>query len=445
MLTVSEDSCLAWFVCMGAFLTLAGTSGIDNSFGIVINVIITHLNITTTRVSWIQSTHSTFMFLFAFVSSFLLKKYGLRIIILSGTIICCTSYIICAFFKNYPVLILLYGIAGGVGSGLLYTAGNIACFKYFKKFQTLASGIAMSGTGFGMIIVSLSCSFAVLNFGYTGYFITLSIISSLSSLFALFVFPIRMDNEDSNVEEKSSPTISGSKKDERVSMKTCEKKKYGSVIDESVSMKKCEQKTNSQKDEVKKVLMLMKDKRLLCYCLVQVFFELAYYIPMDFLPDMMNDNGISKQQANTIISIFGSSILVSKWTLALILRYFKTNPIVFSSISMTLLGVCCVLYPFCSTYKYYVLVTAVYGIVLSSVDMLIPFIILNLFDAKRLDDGFGLVMLTKALIPLWGSPIAGALRDWTGNYDLAFYTASCFLFIGGLINIIVYWLQLKII
>ena len=77
--------------------------------------------------------------------------------------------------------------------------------------------------------------------------------------------------------------------------------------------------------------------------------------------------------------------------------------------------------------------------------MLIPFIILNLFDAKRLDDGFGLVMLTKALIPLWGSPIAGALRDWTGNYDLAFYTASCFLFIGGLINIIVYWLQLKII
>ena len=75
--------------------------------------------------------------------------------------------------------------------------------------------------------------------------------------------------------------------------------------------------------------------------------------------------------------------------------------------------------------------------------MLIPFIILNLFDAERLDEGFGLAMLTKALIPLWGSPISGALRDWTGNYDLAFNTAGCALFIGGFINLIVYWLPSK--
>ena len=85
--------------------------------------------------------------------------------------------------------------AGGVGSGLLFTAGNIACFKYFKTYETLASGIAMSGTGFGMIVVSLACSFAVINFGYIGYFITLSIISSLSFLFALFAFQLRSDSQ----------------------------------------------------------------------------------------------------------------------------------------------------------------------------------------------------------------------------------------------------------
>ena len=77
--------------------------------------------------------------------------------------------------------------------------------------------------------------------------------------------------------------------------------------------------------------------------------------------------------------------------------------------------------------------------------MLIPFIILNLFDAERLDERFGLVMLTKVLIPLWGSPISGLLRDWTGNYDLAFYSAGCALFVGGFINVIVYWIQSKTI
>ena len=113
--------------------------------------------------------------------------------------------------------------------------------------------------------------------------------------------------------------------------------------------------------------------------------------------------------------------------------------------TMILLGTYYVLYPLCSTYKCYVAVTSVYGLVISPVDMLIPFIILNLFDAERLDEGFGLVMLTKALIALWGSPISGALHDWTGNYDLAFYTAGCALFIGGLINVIIYWIPSKTI
>ena len=113
--------------------------------------------------------------------------------------------------------------------------------------------------------------------------------------------------------------------------------------------------------------------------------------------------------------------------------------------TMILLGTYYVLYPLCSNYNCYVVVTSVYGLVVSSVNMLIPFIILNLFDAERLDEGFGLVMLTKALIALWGSPISGALHDWTGNYDLAFYTAGCALFIGGLINVIIYWIPSKTI
>ena len=452
MWTKSEDSCLAWLVCMGAFITLAGVIGIDNSFGIVIDVIITQFDSSTSRVSWIQSTHSTFMFLFAFISSVVLKKCGLRVIILNGTLICCTSYIVCAFFKNYVVLIIFYGIAGGVGSGLLFTAGNIACFKYFKTYETLASGIAMSGTGFGMIMISLACSFAVINFGYIGYFITLSIISSLSSLFALFAFELRSDNQDTNEEQMDrvvNPSLTSlpSLRSKSVPARNRSYESLDSVSfkDESVSMKKCEQQANFQEATMKKVVLLMKDKRLFCYCLVHVLFELAYYVPVNFLPEMMKDNGTSKQQANTIISLIGIFILVSKWIVALILRYFKPNPILLSSITMTLLGACYVLYPLCSTYKCYVAVTLIYGISISSIDMLIPFIILNLFDAKRLDEGFGLIMLTKALFPLWGSPISGALRDWTGNYDLAFYTAGCALFIGGFINVMIYFLPSKTI
>ena len=43
------------------------------------------------------------------------------------------------------------------------------------------------------------------------------------------------------------------------------------------------------------IRLLLKDKRMICYCMTHVFFELAYYVPMVFLPEMMiEDQGISK-------------------------------------------------------------------------------------------------------------------------------------------------------
>ena len=105
-----------------------------------------------------------------------------------------------------------------------------------------------------------------------------------------------------------------------------------------------EQKSNTQEDITRKFMMLMSDKRLLSYCFVHVLFELAYYVPMDFLPEMMQYDGISQQKANSIVSIIGFFILIGKWTTAVILQYSDTNPIIFSSLSMVLLGVCSVIY-----------------------------------------------------------------------------------------------------
>ena len=438
MIEIVQDSIMSWLVCMGAFLALAGTVGIDTSFGIAIETIIKELQISTYKVSWIQSIHSSSMFLFAFVSSFLMNKYGLRMIILIGTIISCTSYFLCGIFKNYVLIVTLYGIAGGAGSGLLYAAGNIACFQYFKTYETIASGIAMSGTGFGMIAVSLSCSYTVINFGYFGYFIALALISSMSFLFAFSTFPLAKNYHVMEEEEldgfKNKSSLNGIKS---------YPSSNGYIKEESIAMINKEKSSDSQTNRTKKLMVLIRDKRLLGYCLVQIFFELAYYVPVDFLPEMMLSDGISQLNADTTIAFIGFFILISKLILALILRYTNTNPVIISSISMFFLGFCCIAYTICSTYKFYVVVTIAYGMVISSVDMLIPFIILEFFDADNLDDGFGLIMLTKAFIPLWGSPVAGALYDWTGSYDMAFYTAGCLLFIGSLTNLLVYWLQLK--
>ena len=432
MCKIQKDSWGSWLVCFGAFFTLAGAIGIDTSFGVVIRTIINQLDSTTMKVSWIQSTHSSTMFLFAFISSILMKSFGLRIIILSGAFICCASYIASAVFKNFIALFLSYGIIAGAGSGLLFTAANIACFHYFENYAAIASGIAMSGSCFGVFTVPLFCNFMNSKYGCDGYFVALSIISSFGFVFALFAFPLQIENQNDK---------EANKKVEEKSRLICTPKRQYLGCDENQNHSSGNNKPegNLEIKTIKQIAMLLTDKRLFCYCLVHVFFELAYYVPIVFLPEMMTlqDSTISKEKAGSICSLLGLCCMVGKWMTALILQNSKTSPILLSVISMILLGTCCIMYPFCATYEHFVIITAFYGHFISPVGMLIPFITVELFGKDGLKDAYGLVMMTKAFFPIWGPPIAGALYDWSGTYHLAFYTAGLFQFLGGFFNFLV--------
>ena len=200
MFTIRKDSFFAWMVCFGAFLSQIATFGVDNGFGVVLGNVIKEFNSTTYHVSWIQSTRSSCMFLFASVSSFLLKKVKMRLVVLLGTVLCCTSYIASAYLKSYITLFLAYGIIGGIGSGLILTPSFIACSLYFDKWKEVASGIAMSGAGFGTMFVSLVGSYVNINFGYTGYFAMLSLLASFSMVLVLFGFPLQEEKEDCSEE-----------------------------------------------------------------------------------------------------------------------------------------------------------------------------------------------------------------------------------------------------
>ena len=519
MFHVRKDSFLAWMVCFGAFITHIATIGIDNSFGIVIGSLIVSLDSSTTNISWIQSVHSSFMFLFASLSSIMLKYQGFRSLVLIGTILCCASYLACVWLENYVGLLIAYGVLGGAGSGMLFTPANIACVHYFDKRKAISTGIAMSGGGFGTMGVSLLCNYMNINYGYKGYFVGICLISSFTLLFGVFVSPLKAekriddtaeDNKQSqlqNIEDNhntkmvvsvswkrietemfsknkpleadsemkqsakrwTSPTSTQSKcndvetavngKDNiiqegisptedhnRLDRDTCvqsnERRRSSVALDAQMNaMAKNEKEsdpTNNQEVGMKNILTLMKDMRMVCYIMVHVMFELAYYVPMIFLPEMMiQDKGIPKEWAGTIISVLGLCHMAGKLLTGLLLQYSKTSPIIFSAVSMVLLGSGCLGLTFCLTYKHFVIVTALYGLFLSSMDVLLPLILIDMFGKDKLKDAYGLVMVGKMFSPMWGPPIGGAFKDWTGKYSVAFYASGTFQFIGAFFNVLV--------
>ena len=106
--------------------------------------------------------------------------------------------------------------------------------------------------------------------------------------------------------------------------------------------------------------------------------------------------------------------------------------------SLMLLGLSSACMTLCTSYEHFVIVTTMYGLVLASVDTCSPFIVMKILGEDKLKDGIGLIMCSKMFCPLWGLPIGGALKDWFGIYNPAFYAASGFFFLRFSFNALVF-------
>lgn len=83
------------------------------------------------------------------VVSALANKYGCRAVCIAGSIISASAFVLSTFSTSVNMLMLTYGILGGFGFGLIYLPAVVAVGYYFETKRSLATGIAVCGSGFG--------------------------------------------------------------------------------------------------------------------------------------------------------------------------------------------------------------------------------------------------------------------------------------------------------
>lgn len=59
-------------------------------------------------------------------------------------------------------------------------------------------------------------------------------------------------------------------------------------------------------------------------------------------------------------------------------------------------------------------------------------ILVDLFGLDKLTNAFGLLILFRGAAAIIGSPLAGAVYDWTNSYDWAFYMAAVFFLVSAI-------------
>ena len=486
MYKVKKDSPWAWMVCLGSFLSQLTIDGIGNSFGVVIDPLVLKIDSNIANVSWIKSIHTTFTFLFAFISSIMIKKVGFRIVILIGTLVSCTAFISSAFLGDYIGLFMSYGVLGGAGIGILFAPANIACAEYFDEWIAISTGIAMSGGGIGTMIVPLVCNYVLMNYGIKGYFFTLAMVSCLNILFQVSASPLKKENQTDNEKcHDKQPTNqmyesdlhleqrNASDTDKELKLQQRNNSRHGrsniysgrklselslKIITDITINRQNSIALNTYMDMIEQeeeiddrhgsnrlysLFSLLKDKRMFWYCLANGCYELAFDIPFLFLPDMMiQDKNIPRQKIGTTITILGLFFVIGKFLTGIIVQFMKISPIILSFACMLLLGCCSISLTFCSTYAEFAIASAAYGLMLASVTVFIPLILIEFFGDENLSEAYGLLMFVKMFFVLWGPPIVGTIIDYTGIYKAAFYTSGSFQLLGGLLNSLVFLFQI---
>lgn len=100
------------------------------------------------------------------VVSALANKYGCRAVCIAGSLISCAAFVLSTFSTSVNMLMLTYGVIGGFGFGLIYLPAVVAVGYYFETKRSLATGIAVCGSGFGTFTFAPFANFLLEHFDW---------------------------------------------------------------------------------------------------------------------------------------------------------------------------------------------------------------------------------------------------------------------------------------
>ena len=209
-----ENGILAWMVCIGMLLSNIIVQGINNCFGGVISTIIVEFQSNLASVSLIPSIHSAAYYFAGFICSILVRWYSFRTLLFIGGVGSTLAFVASFFASSINSLILWYGLFGGMGNGLVYVPGLIACGFYFDESKrALATGIATSGSGIGIVAIPLFVNYVNENFGWRHCMLILCLISPIICLVALIMLPLaKPSNDEPQVAPEKPPILENGEK-----------------------------------------------------------------------------------------------------------------------------------------------------------------------------------------------------------------------------------------
>ncbi|XP_067928358.1 monocarboxylate transporter 3-like [Watersipora subatra] len=405
-----------------------------------------------------------------FVSA-LINKWGCRAMGLIGSLTAAASFIISSFSPNVAVFQIVYGILGGLGFGMMYLPAITSVGHYFDKRRALANGIAQCGGGLGMMGVAPFADFLLASYGWRGTHFILAGLLLQGCVFSALIRPlsakrnaipkpetvklIELDDNGKRKDEDEEDNFEFLKLDNR------QNNRYpvsntGSLVSLPTEVEvKSSTSLPSQIEEPRKRLQclsfcpkplaniladvidieILQNKSMIILCIGNLFGIVGYYVHPMYTADRAKRLGIGEREAALLVSYMGAMGIVGRILPGIVIVAIpKISALMWNNGCLLVAGVSMIAMSQCHTISTIFIATTGISFTAVGFHSLAPVIICDLVGLRKLNNGIGLICLTRGVAAIVGPTIAGLLYDITGDYDATYYMGGASYLISLLLH-----------
>ncbi|XP_063236931.1 uncharacterized protein LOC134539120 isoform X2 [Bacillus rossius redtenbacheri] len=146
------DGGWGWVVVFASFMIHIVTDGVTYSFGVFYEQFLVYFKESKAATAWIASILVGVTLCSGPISSSFVNRFGLRAVTVAGSVLASSCLALSVLAPNVLTLYFTVGLGTGLGFGLIYLPAIVSVTCYFEKYRSLATGIAVCGSGLGTFI-----------------------------------------------------------------------------------------------------------------------------------------------------------------------------------------------------------------------------------------------------------------------------------------------------
>lgn len=209
----APDGGWGWVVVFASFMISVIADGISFSFGLIFLELSEYFNESKSKTAFVGSLFMSIPLLVGPLASALTEKYGCRKITIVSGLVSCFGFILGTFSTRIEHLFIAFSIAGA-GLALSYVTSIVIVAYYFEKKRSLATGLAVCGTGFGTFVFAPLTTFLLERYEWRG---CLLIMSGFFLNIVVFGALMRDLPDDEDEDDESTPPNEKSNHTPRIS------------------------------------------------------------------------------------------------------------------------------------------------------------------------------------------------------------------------------------